>query len=611
MRRFFGLIPFVLIAFTFLIGFPRKAFAIPVGARAGSASGNGVVIQNGTVQIHYEVQTSTSYSTSTTPSTKENSGTGEFIESYATETVIHPDGSISITERILYHFPEPRHGIYRTIPYTKTNESGKRFKMAIEQFRAVDDQNKPYSYDASDDGNAITYKIGDAAKTINGAHWYILRYTVKGALTYFPGHDELYWNAIGTMWKIPILKATATVTMPVPIPSSDIHSSCFVGSAGSTETFCTAFYKNDTVSVQSTRPLGAYEGMTCVIGFPKGTVAILEPTEIVPFFDTNEGKLVLIVLGIIAFAWYVIVPLFVVYKWVVGGRDPKPAMGEVAAWFTPPRTKYKRDLTPAETGTLIDERSDLRDIYASIVDLARRGYLRIIESKKNNFSFEKRKEWESDISLQSHEKILLTGIFKTGPLVTVSTLDISDTFETVKKKIYESLVADQFFPKSPHVIRMQYGLLAVFSFITVNPILLVVSLTFGQFMPKKTLFGAEQAAIARSLKNFLTSQDKQLAFQAKNQMMFEKLLPYAIAFGVEEIWAARFKDLGLTNPDWYVSSGSGRFYSVAFAHSIGSGLNVSFSKSITYHSSKGFSSGFSSGGGFSGGGGGGGGGGSW
>jgi hypothetical protein len=62
-------------------------------------------------------------------------------------------------------------------------------------------------------------------------------------------------------------------------------------------------------------------------------------------------------------------------------------------------------------------------------------------------------------------------------------------------------------------------------------------------MPKKTLFGSEQAAVARSLRNFLTSQDKKLAFQAKNQMMFEKLLPFAVAFGVEGIWAKRFKDL--------------------------------------------------------------------
>ena len=37
------------------------------------------------------------------------------------------------------------------------------------------------------------------------------------------------------------------------------------------------------------------------------------------------------------------------------------------------------DLTPAEVGTLIDEQVDLRDISATIIDLAVRGYLKIEE----------------------------------------------------------------------------------------------------------------------------------------------------------------------------------------------------------------------------------------
>ena len=92
-------------------------------------------------------------------------------------------------------------------------------------------------------------------------------------------------------------------------------------------------------------------------------------------------------------------------------------------------------------------------------------------------------------------------------------------------------------------------------------------------------------------------------------MMFEKLLPYAVAFGVEEIWANRFKDIALKQPTWYVSSNNGVFNSIVFAHALSSS-STSFAASVMAKSSSGFSSGFS-GGGFSGGGGGGGGGGSW
>ena len=48
----------------------------------------------------------------------------------------------------------------------------------------------------------------------------------------------------------------------------------------------------------------------------------------------------------------------------------------------PSENKKGRELTPAETGTLIDEKVDLKDIYGSLIDLARRGHFRIIETKE-------------------------------------------------------------------------------------------------------------------------------------------------------------------------------------------------------------------------------------
>jgi len=108
------------------------------------------------------------------------------------------------------------------------------------------------------------------------------------------------------------------------------------------------------------------------------------------------------------------------------------------------------------------------------------------------------------------------------------------------------------------------------------------------------------------LKNFLVSQERQLEFQADRKMMFEKLLPYAIAFGVEKIWASRFKDLKL-NSEWFQSSSSNVLTAYALTNSLHSSFARSFQSAATpVSSSTGHSSGFS--GGSSGGGGGGGGG---
>lgn len=538
----------------------------------------------------------------------------EHIKNYNTDTSIRTDGSMRVVENIEYFFRAPRHGIIRTIPYVKTNADGKRFALTISNITVTDRQGGTYTTNITRANDTLTIKIGDADKTIQGLYTYIISYDVAGAMTYFPGHDELYWNAIGTQWKVPILFAQTVIEIPQGVAEKDINTECFIGAQKSTEKNCSIEVRGTKISMKSTRPLVAYEGLTAVLAVPKGTFAVLEPKELVPFFDTLQGKVVAVVLVLIAMVWYVLLPIRIVWRWWNVGRDPKPTIGEAKAWFSPPSTRQHRPLTSAETGALIDETVDLRDIYASIVDLARRGYIKIIEKKKEEFQVMKVKDWDGDSEILPYEKILLDGVFESGDIVSLGDLDLQITFEKVKKTVYEFLVSEGYFAENPQSVRTKYVALAALSVFTFNPILLLVSMIFGQHMPRKTLYGAEAAAVARALKTFLTSQEKKLAFQADKQMMFEKLLPYAIAFGVEEIWAKRFKDLGLAKPDWYVSNSSAHFNSVVFARNIGNGMSVSFTASVNYKSSSGFSSGFSrggGGGGFSGGGGGGGGGGSW
>ncbi|HUD19253.1 MAG TPA: DUF2207 domain-containing protein [Patescibacteria group bacterium] len=541
----------------------------------------------------------------------------EHIEKYDTSVAIRKDGTIHVAERIEYFFDSPRHGIFRDIPTIKTNADGKKYRMTISGESVTDETNGPYTFTVTQNGDTEELKIGDADRTITGTHHYVITYDVAGALTYFPGHDELYWNAVGTQWTVPVSEASVIVRLPQAVAQKDLNVTCFVGVEGATGKDCTASHTDSSVTVTATLALTTGEGVTVVVGFPKGMVAVLEPKEVVPFFATLAGKITLLFIIIVAIFWYIAAPVLVIRKWWVSGRDPKPAMGEAAAWFSPPKNQKLRDLTPAETGTLVDESADLRDIYATLVDLARRGYMKIIETKKTVFfskttgyDFQKQKDWKNDPGVQPFEKELLDAIFEDGDRVSLKDLDLHDTFEKVKTEVYTSLVTDGFFPENPQSVRTKYYVLAFFALFTGNLILFLVALLFGKNMPRKTQAGAEAAAVARSLKNFLVSQNRELAFQAKNQMMFEKLLPFAVAFGVEEIWAARFKNLALKQPKWYVASGNGPFNAVFFAQSIGRSASVSFASSVMSKSSSGFSSGFS-GGGFSGGGGGGGGGGSW
>src|SRR4051794_20514824 len=154
----------------------------------------------------------------------------ERITSYAVDIKVENTGSLLITETIDYDFGfSPHHGIYRDVPVRLDYNS--RYER-IYPLHVLSVQGSPGTPDkyALEVNNAFKrIKIGDAKKTITGAHRYTIAYRVGSALNGFDDHDELYWNAIGNEWSVPIERATVHVTTPSGI--TDV--ACFGGGTGS------------------------------------------------------------------------------------------------------------------------------------------------------------------------------------------------------------------------------------------------------------------------------------------------------------------------------------------------------------------------------------------
>ena len=540
--------------------------------------------------------------------------TGEHIKSFDSNITINKDGTIDVKETIVYNFDTlQKHGIYREIPFIKTNEDGKKFELKLSNFSVVDDNGNSYKFVKSwVNEKIVSLKIGDADRLITGIHIYIISYQVAGALTYYSDHDELYWNVTGNQWTVPIANTTASVVWPQKLENNELKGQCFTGNLGSSESSCVSTIDTDSSVFETKNQLEAGQGLTIAVSFPKNIVAVLEPKEFVSFWNTFVGKLISWLLGLLALIWYVGLPFFIIFKWFRTGRDPKGTVGTTTAWFDPPKTvDGKRFLTPGEVGALGDETVDMKDVSATIVDLARRGYLVIDEKKKGDFFFIKGKKSSNDGELLPFEKKLLDGIFNTGDdIVKLKGKDLSETVSDVKNKLYELVVEDKLFDKNPQTTRTGYYILAGIALFTGNFFLAIVAFLFGRVMPRKTVFGVEAKNVAFSLKNFLGSQQRQLEFQADKQLMFERLLPFAVVFGVERIWAKRFESINLKPPSWYHGYSSANFNSYLLVSSLSSSFRSINAAATPTRSSSGFSSGFS-GGGFSGGGGGGGGGGSW
>ena len=546
----------------------------------------------------------------------------EQINNFDSQIYVNQDGTIDVKENIEYDFFDlNKHGIYREIPFIKTNEDGKKYKLEFSNFSVQDENGIDYRFTTSTvDEKLISLKIGDANRLVTGIHNYIITYKVAGALTYFSDHDELYWNITGNDWQIPIANTTASVVWPQEIKKEDIKTTCYTGTQGSKVSDCSylvddlpaeALAKEGRIqdNIKTNRILFSGEGLSIVVGFPKNIISVLEPKEFISFWETWVGKLMMGVMGLIGLIWYVFLPFYIIYRWIRYGRDPKGMAGVTTAWFDPPKTQDgKRFLTPGEVGTLGDETVDMKDISASIVDLARRGYLMIDERKKGDYYLVKKKN--IDNSLLKYEKSIITEFFRSKKEIRIKDQELSAEVAQIKNEMYEQVVEDKLFDKNPQTTRTKYYVLAGIALFTSNFFLAIVAFLFGRVMPRKTVFGTEAKNISYSLKNFLTSQKRQLEFQADKKLMFERLLPFAVAFGVEKIWAKRFENLNIAPPNWYHSYSSTHFSSYLLVNSLNSSFRSINTAATPTRSSSGFSSGFG-GGGFSGGGGGGGGGGSW
>ncbi len=538
----------------------------------------------------------------------------EEIKNFHSDIYIDENGSLTVVEDIEYDFQyAQRHGIYRYIPY-KYDYGYKRYSIKIDVKKVTDFDGNPYQYKVSNEGSVINIRIGDPDTTITGVHGYRIEYTVKGAVAFFEDHDELYWNVTGDEWRVPINKAGARVYLPEGA-AGEIKAECYTGPRGATGRECTESATESEAEFAASRTLWAGEGLTIVTGFPKGIVK--EPSGL--------EKL----MWLLSDNWYFILPFAaffgMFYTWRTRGRDPE-GMGSIMVRYSPPE-----GFTPAEAGTLIDERADVADITSTVIDLAVRGHLRIEEETSTKFYFFSDRDYKLIKTkeavpggLKPHEKKVLDGIFKSGEEVEIS--DLRNKFYKelpgITKSLYAELVRGGYFPGNPEKVKGIYKwigiILLIVGFALFTNFLLKISialsgviiLAWSGFMPRKTKQGALANEELLGFREFIDKAEKNRieALAKDDPTLFDRVLPFALVFGLEEKWADAVKDIYREPPGWYSSPGySNSFTPRIFAADIGRSLGVmnsTFASAPRKSGGSGLGGGGSSGGGFGGGGGG-------
>lgn len=545
----------------------------------------------------------------------------------------------------------PNHGPYLTWVVRERWDDTHDVSTPISQVRASSATADATVHTETTDG-VLAIRIGSEGRTFTGVHRYRVSFVAEGwaasaAHVEAISWDEVYRDLI-TGWDLPVRDVRVRVTGPVAPRSVE----CFAVAGRSP---CTSATVEDRAAVMTQDLLGPRQPMTMLVTYPAGTFDVAprlverwSPGRAFALTPLTGGVAALVTGGAIGTVLWRSrrVGTDEHYVGVTPGLAPTgPAMTapvtvrpEVAVRFTPPD-----GLHPGLVGTVIDEKADVADVTATLVDLAVRGWLRIVEITPPGTEASA-KRWrfdrlaDSTDGLLDYERLLLDALFSGGDRVELR--DLTDTFADWMLKIrgglYQEVMARGWFRVDPSKARgrwLGWGLLfllvalvAAGALVAWTPfgwagaglvVAAVVMLARTGAAPARTAAGTAAAAQAEGFKRYLeTAEADRLRVEEGNDV-FSRYLPFAIAFGVTERWTRVFAELAargapVAEPTWYAAT-AGFWLAANDLPRTLSTFQATTATTLTStpaSTSSGSSFG-SSGGGFAGGGGGGGGGGTW
>ena len=500
-------------------------------------------------------------------------------------------------------------------------------------------------------------RVGDPDRIVTGRHSYVLSYVLHGHLNALDDHDELFWQATGTEWTVPI----GNVTVDVVTPGGIQASRCLAGPPDSESPCGAAEVRDETQAVFAQDTLAPGEGLTVVVGLAKGAVTVAPPDLHDRFMrlpvSWAVGAAAVLVLGTAAAC---------ALAWNRLGRDRKfaavplgltPAPGQAAAEqpvalsgepapavaFVPPR-----GVRPALAGVLVAERVRPQHVSATIVDLAVRGHLRIEELPAGGAGGGGR-DWQLRRStaappdeLAPFEQSLMAKLFAGRDLVLLSQLrgSFAPQFRQVSGQLADAGLRAGWFRRRPRTSSQATGcvIAGVLAVVTVPmaafavlggalflgwPVLVVagavvvsaaiVGITVYA-IPARTALGRAMWAQVLGFRRYLETAEADQLRDDDAAARFTRYLPYALVFGLADRWSRVLGQLNQAgrqvSVDWYAGPALNNIVWLGPAmsdFSSSTSSNMSYSPSS---SSAGGSSGFSSSSSV-GGGSGGGGGGSW
>ena len=547
----------------------------------------------------------------------------ERILSFHSDIRVFPDGMLEVTETITVRAEghQIRRGIYRDFPIDYEDRLGNEHRIRLEPLGVLRND-RPEAFHTVRSGRDVRTYFGSRNRFLDhGQHTYVFRYRVNRMLGFFEEHDELYWNVTGNNWVFPIDAATATIRLEFDAPRDALLVDGYTGRFGSkAQDYGRYLDEQGDLHFAANNPLPPSHGLTIVVGWPKGFVA--EPSAVTRFGWLLQDNLNLL----LAAAGLLLLLAYYIPVWLRHGKDPEE--GVIVTRYEPPR-----GFSPASLRYIRQMYYDDKVMTAAIVNLAVKGYLEITQDGDTH-ALRKLDAMHAHGALAPGEKELYEELFAKEDVVILENTN-HEVLGGARGAHRKSLVDDykQHYFKTNGLLNIPAIIIVIgFTVLALRtgngatlPVIATVVLSFltmaffAIVMKRPTLRGRKLLDEMMGFSDYLEVAEKdEMNLRNppdKTPQLFEAMLPYALALGVEQAWSEKFADVlaAVRNPDgsawqpsWYRGDWNPANLSKTTS-ALSSGLNSAVSSSV---SPPGSSSG-GGGGGSSGGGGGGGGGGGW
>lgn len=570
------------------------------------------------------------------------------------------DGTeMRVKETIVAEFPnyDQNKGIVRIIP--RTNQSGKNLVLKDTGYTVTRNGQPEPIWESALEKDTLTISTG-TDDYLRGTQTYVFEYKFSNVITDFTEYQELYWDVNGTGWSQEFRSVQARIHLDddtIDMFTGDTE--CFTGAYGHRGDTCEYSREGNTLTFLS-EDLSSYENLTFAVKFDPNSFNIPQPKEDNILYLLAAATLLLTaiftVLAFLAYHKDIAVPKkrnqkFIAPQYIpLDGLTPTGAASIFASKYNATIAAEIIDLAVNGKIELIEQKSSgflSRDKYTiRIVDLSdiskdqtnllsgiamgepyANGQEITLPSKPKTFSQQMKataawQKYQNEIP----EHLADQDLFYRKKTNRVSTFAVLQLVATIGSFIAYAVVLDSavgvVFPELSSSLFFISMILAF----TCMVILLILSAMSSKYF-KLTDKGYEALNYLEGLKLYIkmAESDRIKVLQSPKTAervpintddkkaiikLYEKLLPYAMIFGLEKEWAKELQVYYETTnyqPTWYIGS---NFRAAMFVSSINSLSNTArqaygAGNGGGSSSSSGFGGGGFSGGGVGGGGGGG------